>query len=59
MMDLSFCTLAMEAQKERGTFIPDRLHNGLLMVLDCGEVLNYRTCAIKLTHGKLIRGEDW
>ena len=36
MMDLSCYTLAMEAQKERGEFIPDRLHNGLLMVVDCG-----------------------
>ena len=36
MMDPSFCTLAMEAQRERGEFIPDHPHNGLLMVLDCG-----------------------
>jgi hypothetical protein len=36
MMDPSFCTLAMEAQKERGEFIPDRPYNGLLMVVDCG-----------------------
>ena len=59
MMDPSFCTLAMEAQKERGEFIPDRPHNGLLMVVECGGVLNHRTRAMKLTHGKLIHGEDW
>ena len=36
MMDPSFCTVAMEAQRERGEFVPDRPHNGLLMVVDCG-----------------------
>ena len=59
MMDPSFCTLAMKAQKERGEFIPDRPHNGLLMVVDCEGVLNYMTRAMKLTRGKLIRGESW
>jgi hypothetical protein len=36
MMDPSFCTLAMEAQRERGEFVPDRPHNGLLQVVERG-----------------------
>ena len=59
MMDPSFCTLAMEAQKERGEFINDHPNNESLVVVDCGGVLDYRTRAMKLTLGKLIHGKDW
>jgi hypothetical protein len=59
MMDPSFYSVAMEAEKARGVFFPDRPHNGLLKVQESGGVLNYITSAMKLTRGKLLQGPEW
>ena len=58
MLRPTFCSATMVGSLN-GTFVPDRPHNGLISVSESGGVLNYRSRAMKLTRGKLLRGNEW
>ena len=58
MLRPNFCSATMIGTAS-GVFVPDRPHNGLISVAESGGVLNYRSRVMKLTRGKLLRGEDW
>ena len=57
MMSPSFCS-AMMIGAIGGSFIPDRPHNGFILVKESGEVLNYVSKVMKLTRRKLQRGKE-
>jgi hypothetical protein len=58
MLRPTFCSATMVGTTN-GAFQPDRPHNGLISVTDSGGVLNYKSRAMKLTRGKLLRGDAW
>ena len=58
MMNPSFCSATMVGT-QGGSFIPDQPHNVLNGIKESGGLLNYMSKAMKLTRGKLMRGEDW
>ena len=58
-----FCAVtmgnAMEKMPRDNTFVPDRSHNGQIAMEYSRGVLNYVTKVMKLTRGKLIKGNGW
>ena len=50
---------AMKKMPRDDTFVPDRPHNGQIATKYSGGMLNYVTNVMKLTRGKLIKGNGW
>ena len=43
MMNPSFCSVELQAERDLRVFVPYRLHSGLLAVRDSGGVRNYKS----------------